>query len=198
MKFISPTGEVEHHTPLRGDHEATSYPGKVQLQDFAEITCLSGNCGACNACIKRHFDKKAVLAAHEVKNFFDNALSSKGVKDFAGEIDGQGVKAVMTSPKSPLQLITPEILEGLAAVLLHGAGKYAPNNWMRGMSWETVMGGILRHLTAFRRGEEIDKESGLPHLHHATCGLMFLSWYANGPQRSAHEKFDDRGYKVGQ
>lgn len=117
------------------------------------------------------------------------------VKDFAGEIDGKGIKTVMFEGKSPLQLITPEILEGLAEVLLHGAKKYAPNNWMRGMSWETVMGGILRHLTAFRRGEEIDPESGLPHLHHATCGLMFLSWYAHGPHRAEHEKFDDRGYK---
>ncbi len=120
------------------------------------------------------------------------------IQDFDGVVDGAGVKGVMTAPKLPLELITPEILKGLAEVLKHGAKKYAPNNWMRGMSWETVMGGVLRHLTAFRAGEELDPESNLPHLHHAACGLMFLSWYSNGPSSAQHQKFDDRKYKEAQ
>jgi hypothetical protein len=36
----------------------------------------------------------------------------------------------------------------------------------------------MRHLLAFWSGEETDPESGLPHLAHALCGLMFLHWHA--------------------
>jgi hypothetical protein len=116
------------------------------------------------------------------------------VEDFKGLVDGAGVKSVMTSMKCPLELIPPQFTEGVAEVLKFGAQKYAANNWMRGMSWETVAGGILRHVTAFRRGEEMDPESGLPHLHHAACGLMFLSWYAHGPNVE-HLQFDDRKFR---
>jgi hypothetical protein len=127
---------------------------------------------------------------------FTVPMLKQSVEDFKGKIDGAGVKSVMKEMKCPLELITPELTEGIAEVLKFGAQKYAPNNWMRGMSWETVTGGILRHVSAFRRGEETDPESGLPHLHHAACGLMFLSWFANGPQRNEHEKFDDRNYRA--
>lgn len=126
---------------------------------------------------------------------YDQPPSPK-VADFTGAIDGAGVKNVMTSPKTPLELIPPQYTEGVAEVLLHGAKKYAPGNWMRGMSWETVAGGMSRHLSAFRRGEETDPESGLPHLFHLACGAMFLSWYAHGPQAEQHRKFDDRKFKV--
>src|SRR5688572_14785066 len=61
------------------------------------------------------------------------SLPSDGdsVQDFSGEIDGKGVKAVMKTPKCPLELIPPHFSEGVAEVLLHGAKKYAPNNWLR-------------------------------------------------------------------
>lgn len=114
------------------------------------------------------------------------------VEDFKGAIDGRGYKEVMDVPKMPLQLIAPEVLEAMAEVLQYGAKKYAPNNWMRGISWTTVFGAVLRHLWAWFRGEDIDPESGLPHLSHAACGLMFLTYYTRRPQYS---NLDDRVFK---
>ena len=50
---------------------------------------------------------------------------------------------------------------------------------------------MQRHMNAFMGGEDCDEESGLPHLGHAMCNLMFLSNYmTHRPQ------FDDR-YKDG-
>lgn len=120
---------------------------------------------------------------------------TKAIEDYTGKVDGAGVKSVMTSPKTPLDLIPPQFLEGLAEVLKHGATKYAPGNWMRGMAWETTLGGVQRHIQAFRRGEEIDPESGLPHLYHAACGIMFTAWYAHGPSAEQHKQFDNRVFK---
>lgn len=126
---------------------------------------------------------------------FSTVYESKRMEaaQYTGEVTGTGIKTVMTEPKTPIHLMPPQFIEGVAAVLQHGAGKYAPNNWMAGMSWSTVFGGIMRHLWAFFRGEEQDKESGLPHLAHAACGIMFLHWYAYGPQQEQHRaKCDDR------
>lgn len=106
-------------------------------------------------------------------------------------VDGGGERETIQNPKCGVELIAPQFLLGIGDVLTFGAKKYAPNNWMRGMSWTKSFGCVLRHLYAFFRGELNDKESGLPHLSHAACGLMFLWYYAHGKPK-AYEQFDDR------
>lgn len=75
-------------------------------------------------------------------------------------------------------LIPPEALDAVAAVLGYGAAKYGVRNWERGMSWGRVFGASMRHLWAWWRGEETDSESGLSHLAHAACGVCFLLAYS--------------------
>lgn len=113
----------------------------------------------------------------------------KVVADFTGKVDGGGYKAVMDNPKDPLELIPPQFLFAIAAVLLHGKKKYAANNWMRGMSLTTVFGALLRHSFAWFMGEQNDKDSGLPHLWHAGCCIMFLIFFTHGDK---YKPFDDR------
>lgn len=78
--------------------------------------------------------------------------------------------------KPRMELLEPEYLRGTADVLTYGASKYAPNNWRQGIDASRLYGALQRHLNAFWAGEEIDPESGLPHLYHASCELMFLDW----------------------
>jgi len=61
-----------------------------------------------------------------------------------------------------------------AAGLGYGALKYAPHNWLKGFDWSQVLDSLQRHLDAFKEGEDIDAESGLPHLALAACNLAFL------------------------
>lgn len=73
----------------------------------------------------------------------------------------------------------PELLsfiwvEGVSAVLAYGAKKYAADNWRKGMKRRRLIGAALRHLFRYARGESHDGESGLHHLLHASCCLMFL------------------------
>jgi len=121
-----------------------------------------------------------------------HSSSAGQVMDFTGAVDGLGVKAVMYSPKSGVQMIDPAFITGIGDVLTYGANKYASNNWMRGMSWTTVIGAVFRHCLAWFMGEDRDRESGLPHLHHAACSLMFLGYYS---RTDAHQPFDDRVFK---
>lgn len=75
-------------------------------------------------------------------------------------------------------LIPPETLEELAGVLTYGANKYAPNNWQNVEPFkERYTDALYRHIEAWRAGESVDEESGLSHLAHAMCNVVFLIWW---------------------
>lgn len=77
--------------------------------------------------------------------------------------------------KPRMDLLDPLALEGLAKVLTFGAKKYDPHNWRGGIAYCRLIAASLRHIFSFLRGEDTDSESGLPHVDHAFCCLMFLS-----------------------
>jgi hypothetical protein len=79
--------------------------------------------------------------------------------------------------KLPYHLLAPEMLSGTAAVLDFGARKYAPRNWELGMAWSRPFSALMRHMWAWWRGDRADPESGMSHLWHAACCLMFLMAY---------------------
>ncbi len=78
--------------------------------------------------------------------------------------------------KPRLELIPPEALFATGRVLAFGARKYAPGNWATGcgFEWSRLVGGALRHISAFQAGEDRDPESGESHIAHALCMLAFL------------------------
>jgi hypothetical protein len=73
------------------------------------------------------------------------------------------------------ELFEFDFLEEVAKVLTFGAEKYDDNNWKLVSSMRYV-GAIYRHLKSFVSGESRDAETGLHHLAHATCCMMFLFW----------------------
>lgn len=79
--------------------------------------------------------------------------------------------------KAPMDLLDADAMEGLAKVLGFGAKKYARDNWRGGISYSRLIAAAFRHLYAILRGEYYDEESGLPHVDHAACCIMFLSHF---------------------
>lgn len=77
--------------------------------------------------------------------------------------------------KEPLELLSRVWLLGVAKVLAFGAKKYAAHNWRKGMQYSRLLGAAQRHILAFQDGENVDPETGLSHLYHASCCLMFLA-----------------------
>ena len=66
-------------------------------------------------------------------------------------------------------------LEEIVAVLTYGARKYDDNNWRKVKPLaDRYYAAALRHITAWRRGEKLDSESGKHHLAHAMCCLIFI------------------------
>ncbi len=72
-------------------------------------------------------------------------------------------------------LLPPHALEETVKVLTFGAQKYERDNWQKVPdSKRRYYDALQRHLWAWKRGEQLDPESGIHHLAHAMCCLMFL------------------------
>jgi hypothetical protein len=83
----------------------------------------------------------------------------------------------LDAEKVRLDLLSTPAVIGMGRVLTYGVQKYAEHNWRKGMKWSRLVAAAMRHLFAFASGEENDAESGLPHIDHALCCIMFLSEY---------------------
>jgi hypothetical protein len=113
----------------------------------------------------------------------------------AEKVTGDGSKVALDGSKLRVDLVPPQMIQAVAQVLGFGAKKYAAHNWMKGIAWSEIAAGVKRHLMSFEIGDEIDPESGLPHLAHALCGLTFLHYYAHGPDSQAYRAaVDDRAF----
>lgn len=69
--------------------------------------------------------------------------------------------------------------EEIVKVLEFGAKKYAGWNFTNGtgLSWVSTAKSLMRHLFAWMKGEDKDPESGLSHLGHIGCNVLFLLYY---------------------
>lgn len=76
--------------------------------------------------------------------------------------------------KVRLELISPIAINELGKVLTFGAKKYASHNWRAGLARSRLLGAALRHILAYLGGEDKDPETGLSHIGHAFCCLMFI------------------------
>ena len=81
-------------------------------------------------------------------------------------------------------------VEALAALARHygiGARKYSDHNWRNGYEWSKSYAALQRHATQFWGGEDIDEETGSPHMaavaFHALALLVFMD---------EHREYDDR------
>lgn len=71
-------------------------------------------------------------------------------------------------------LVPPSSTKALAEVLTFGAKKYAPNNWRNNKELWRYEAALLRHIEAYRSGEDLDPETGFSHLAHAMTNIAFL------------------------
>ena len=77
--------------------------------------------------------------------------------------------------KARYDLIPPDALEEFVKVLTFGARKYAPDNWRKVPDGRRrYFAAAQRHIWAYKRGEQIDEESGCHHLACAITDLMFI------------------------
>jgi hypothetical protein len=105
----------------------------------------------------------------------------------AAQVPDTGAGVKHDTGKAPLSLLPTRPLTDVARVLEFGMRKYGRDNWRKGMQWTRLIDASLRHLMAYKEREDKDPETGLSHLAHAACGLLFLLEYER-----THKDKDDR------
>ncbi len=77
--------------------------------------------------------------------------------------------------KLRFSLLPAAAVRAVVGVLEYGAQKYAPDNWRKVPdARQRYFDAAQRHLWAWWGGEKVDAESGLSHLGHAACCVLFL------------------------
>lgn len=69
-------------------------------------------------------------------------------------------------------------LEPIVRGLEYWAKKYAPRNWTKGFPREKLLESMMRHMIALMDWEEVDPESGVPHIGLIQCNAMFYAYHS--------------------
>ena len=92
--------------------------------------------------------------------------------------------------KVRVDLLPYDPLYVTAKVLTFGAQKYGDYNWANGIHYHRLFRAAINHTWQWFKGNTNDPETGLPHLAHAICCLLFLLHY--DLYRKQYANFDDR------
>ncbi len=103
--------------------------------------------------------------------------------------------------KLPWHLFPFDAAAEVVKVLQFGAKKYAARNWERGIAHSRTFAATQRHLVAwFYHGEDHDPETGIHHLAHAGCEVLFALAFETRGQGAlvldTGETLDDRPCRV--
>ena len=120
-------------------------PNTAQVEMFPEFTPEE------EEAMKALADKMSLMAE----------AAEKGMKFDSGKLD--------------YTLVPWDGMDEVVKVLEFGAKKYARDNWKKVEHAETrYLAAAFRHIIKYNEGEVADKETGLSHLAHATCCMLFL------------------------
>jgi hypothetical protein len=94
--------------------------------------------------------------------------------------------------KPTFELLPFDLLVDTNKVLEHGAKKYGVNNWRKtlGFKYSRCFNALLRHMFAWWSGEDLDPETGISHLAHAMCNLLFLTYHSKHNQSADDRPID--------
>ena len=91
---------------------------------------------------------------------------------------GKNVGRKFDDGKPRWDLMPFACLNEVVKVLTFGAKKYDDNNWQQiEHPRDRYFAATLRHLTHRKVGEKYDEETGLHHIAHAICCLLFFLWF---------------------
>lgn len=137
-----------------------------------------------------HGDVKKSLVAYNMgsaKSFTHSKYSDKVVKEWRQRTMSEPTGVKHDQGKPDMSLLSNIALVKVAQVMTFGKQKYSANNWRGGFAWSRPLAAAARHLFAYIGGEDKDPETGLSHLAHASCCLMFLLEF-----EETHKNLDDR------
>lgn len=158
---------IEYQNSLMNVIKQSELAGKSELEKA--VGPLAGITPEQERILREHF-KNTVESNKELQN--------KAIRFDAGKTDWS--------------LVPWDSVEEIVKVLEFGKVKYAAWNWSSngGFKYMRVFNSTMRHLLAWARGEDKDPESGLSHLSHAACNLLFIIYFVK--HKDKYSSNDDR------
>lgn len=93
--------------------------------------------------------------------------------------------------KPQMHHIPPKFLIELADLMTRSADKYGRWNFANGQPYTMPYDSMMRHITSFMNGEDLDNESGKSHLLHIAANAMIM-WTTQEYRVKENPELDDR------
>lgn len=184
--FTKPQYEINHYSSVTqtvhfGPIFGCTLCYKNEDRAIQKAACIHMETDPCPQCAKLADSAKTFNT--DTQKMAGNLIKSIEQREKAGlhvvnppddaEIPQLGGKK-LDDGKAPLALLPGASLVEIAKVLEYGSRKYSSWNWKGGFKWSRLASASLRHLFAWIGGEDKDPETGISHLAHAACNLLFL------------------------
>lgn len=136
----------------------------------------------CVECLFHHAPCQFDVLNNEVLDLYDKWLRIQKVlaelapaRDNVPLASKLSTEAKADTGKPRISLVPTQIIRDIAAVREYGNKKYgSPDNW-KTVEEQRYIDALLRHTLAFMDDpNDMDAESGLPHLSHIACNVAFL------------------------
>lgn len=108
----------------------------------------------------------------------DLKFTEMTMEDYNNWMNSQNEGKKFDQDKLRWDLFPFDAAEEIVKVLMFGAQKYNDWNWSKGIKFNRLFAAIMRHIWAWWRGETNDPETGLNHLAHVGCCIVFLLSYS--------------------
>jgi len=172
MEIVNPVTVGEKLQQSRG----VVNPNDISHGDYMKLSMDElAKCDAIYMLDCWHDSKGAVMEyvfalENGIPIYFHKNLSTMQFGTDSGRKDDSG--------KLDWSLLPMNLMEGVVKVLMFGARKYARDNWMKVPDGKNrYWAAMMRHLGAAQQGEFLDTESGLPHIDHAHCCMIFYKYF---------------------
>lgn len=93
---------------------------------------------------------------------------------------------------SQIHTVPAEALLLLGEAAKYGGDVYGDYNFRRGINWSLFYDAMHRHQNWFWAGQNLDPESGLPHMVHAAWHALMLTFFQVAEDGDRYHQFDDR------
>ena len=147
----------------------------MDFRQYKKITCpmcegrgrVHGwDCKRCNT------EGEVSVPVEEIEQEELFLLGRKVRWDSESATNKQEAKADAGKPRPTL--VPVSLIEAVASIREYGVAKYHDHENWRKVEPQRYRDAMFRHWLAYLKGEKLDPESGLPHLHHCVCNLAFL------------------------
>lgn len=170
---LETTKEIQHNSNLDDSIVLEQYeamePAKITIDDKQNTMNIDLNL---DAYVKLMPDNYSLMPdSSKLFKYVEHNHTTYETIDDVLNTTAEGMK--FDNGKPDYSLLPFAAVDEVVKVLTYGAAKYDRFNWEK-VEPVRYQAATMRHFSTYMQGEKIDPESGISHLAHAICSLLYL------------------------